>query len=83
MVRRIYDMEPYRRKIMEASLEWMPQHSSLSKRLNQHSSLSKRLNQHSSLSKRLNYLGFKSCRYTNDYWEIDEVEFTWFVLRFS
>ena len=73
MVRRIYDMEPYRRKIMEASLEWMPQHSSLSKRLNQHSSL----------SKRLNYLGFKSCRYTNDYWEMDDIEYTWFVLRYS
>ena len=66
MVRRIYDIEPYRRKIMEASLEWMPQHSSL--------------------SKRLNYLGFKSCRFVlskNDYWEMDDIEYTWFVLRFS
>ena len=37
----------------------------------------------SSVQERIRHLGFKSCRYTNDYWEIDEVEFTWFVLRFS
>jgi hypothetical protein len=36
-----------------------------------------------SVQERIRHLGFKSCRYTNDYWEIDEVEFTWFVLRFS
>ena len=37
-------------------------------------------------SERLHYLGFKSCRFVlskNDYWEMDDIEYTWFVLRFS
>jgi hypothetical protein len=69
---RIYDMGPYREKVLE-EMEGMPEFLTW--------------------SERLHYLGFKSCRFVlsdifpfsnrNDYWEMDDIEYTWFVLRFS
>jgi hypothetical protein len=68
---RIYDMGPYGEKVLE-EMEGMPGFLTW--------------------TQRLHYLGFKSCKFVkpiddpsmdNVYWEMDDIEYTWFVLRYS
>ena len=71
---RIYDIEPYRQKIMEESLRTMTIEQLRSCRM---------------MCEHIQFLGFKSCKFVNPpsmnnaYWEMSDEEFTWFVLRFS